>query len=228
MYLREIAIHADPAIVDRFPGGFVSAFHRDACCVAESLTHRLSRKLKSEDISKLQFNFTDVVDSPPQRLTALNILWPFGFATYQSTSGLEEKKLQIGASMQDAMHWVASIVGWERSIIQSAFAESIARRFVLEVFSKRLWISPSRRFKARVFARLDIKSIEFYAVLFKANQKQEQSRCLMGTTLPEIGAVDNFVRGARWLSDTTFSLTPESYPYPADKLTVDLSDLMVA
>jgi hypothetical protein len=65
MYLREVAVYADPGIVTRFPSGFVALFHRDTCCITELYRDLLRQSVKTPDTGKVNFTFTDQNGSAP-------------------------------------------------------------------------------------------------------------------------------------------------------------------
>src|SRR4051794_10497494 len=96
VFLREISIYANEEIVERFKGGFVHAFHTETICVAESLTYLLWRKLRSKDVEKVIFKFSDLAEGPPPLVTVYDIRWPFDFFRYCTLSDDSQKKRQIG------------------------------------------------------------------------------------------------------------------------------------
>lgn len=54
--------------------------------------------------------------------------------------------------------------GWESDVIGPGFEQAQKSYFVVEGFCKHSWVSPSGKFRVRVFGRLDLKSVELFAV----------------------------------------------------------------
>jgi DNA-directed RNA polymerase specialized sigma24 family protein len=65
MYLRDIAVYADEAIVTRFPSGFVAWFHRETCCITDLYFSVLGKKVATPDTVKANLLFTEHEGSAP-------------------------------------------------------------------------------------------------------------------------------------------------------------------
>lgn len=71
LYLRDLNIGADPEIVERYKGGFVNKFGRDASCITELYCYLIRRKIVTNDEPFVALTFTDTAGSLPEHMPFL-------------------------------------------------------------------------------------------------------------------------------------------------------------
>src|SRR5262245_49309879 len=105
MYLARIDVYADEAIVDRYKGGFVHKFHRQAQCVVEFYRALIRRRIVTRDTQTLIYEFTDLIATPPDKFIEWECRWPFDFAGYIAAADAVEKRRRIADALRDALVW---------------------------------------------------------------------------------------------------------------------------
>ena len=222
MYLREIAIHADHAIVERYKGGFVQRFGEETTCVTELYAHLIHRKVSVEDTSKVCFEFTDEADGPPESWGVCRCPWPFDFARYVESDAPAKKRMILDA-MQEALLWLASQEGWVTEPFVEAYEEMIRRDLMLETFAKKSWVSPNGKYRVRIWFNYDLEGIELTAVLFRNRSRREIARKPLGSARPFYGCLHYYLEVGEWTSDTTFVLRSPS-TFTRETWTADFSE----
>ncbi|MBN1591547.1 MAG: hypothetical protein JW888_18680 [Pirellulales bacterium] len=211
MYLRDINLSADDAIVERFKGGFVAQFFREASCISILYMELISRQIVTEKTpSVVAFKFTDELLEPPEKWAIGGCSWPFDFAKYvQSTPSV--KKRMIVDALQAALLWMASKMDWPLKPFETAYEEAIRRDLVLERMAKKSWVSPNKQYRVRVFFRYDLEGVELAAVLSKNRSSNELARLPLGVALPYHGCLADYLSDGRWTSNTEFILQSGSF-----------------
>ena len=135
LYLRDISIYADPAIVTRFASGFVGWFHCETCCITEAYRLMLRKTVATPDTTKVGLTFTDPKKSAPSiRLCGLGVvdaLWPFLFAQYVEGEDVQKKRMILD-ELHSALLWIAKERGWDPAGLEECHAEIVRRNFRLE------------------------------------------------------------------------------------------------
>src|SRR6266566_2197678 len=95
MFLRDIAIYADEAIVETSPPGFVGWFHRETCCITDLYITLIQRKIVTPDTAKICIVFAEAEKRPKMRqlIEVADVVWPFTFRHY--IEGKEDDKKRI-------------------------------------------------------------------------------------------------------------------------------------
>jgi hypothetical protein len=229
VYLREVAVYGDPAIVTHFPSGFVALFHRDTCCITEWYRSLLRQSLQTPDTRKVNFTFTDQNGSTPavrQLIDVADALWPFAFSEYVEQD-LAQKKHMILEAMDSALAWIAKERHWDIVRLEECREAALRSDLTLEGWSKQSWTNPDGRYRIRVGFRFKLGTVDFYAGVFKRGR--EIGREPLGSVAPEMGVADPVMRGAgEWLHKNVFRLVPGRTFFHVPKVwEVDLSDLLV-
>jgi len=215
LYLRDIDVGADHAIVERFRGGFVGRFSGEACCVLELFLSQMPpRKLATDGIAKVLFVFTDELNEPPaedsikELIDVLVLPWPFDFATYVTSEPYVKKKLVLD-SMTAGLHWLAEIYGWNTEPIDQAYEGCLAKDLKVAAFLKKSWLSPYERYRVRIYYTCDIDKMTLEAVLYKNRSRKVIARVPMGSDIP--GSAAGLIIQGKWTKRTVFSLETSSF-----------------
>lgn len=211
MFLRDIAIHTDERIVDRFPGGFVKRFHRESCGVTAIFISLLKKKLSAPGSPKLCFVFSDLVSKPPTTLAPLRLFWPFDFSRYVTLND-HEKARQIADALADAMDWIGKSVGWPDNVVRDIWNEVKSRNFVFQGTSRKSWTFPDHRFKARIDFHMDVSGVGLSAVISKNRSGQIVCRNHLDKLPAYDGCLLNYIDEGTWVSDLEFRLRTSSFP----------------
>jgi len=207
MFLRDIAIYADEAIVETSPPGFVGWFHRETCCITDLYITLLQRKIVTPDTVKVSILFTEAEKRPRMRqlIDVADVVWPFTFRRYIKADE-EEKKRLILDTLHDTLIWIATERGWNQRPLKAAYAQILELNLTFEGWSKRKWLSPDRKRVARIYFRQSLRDIELY-VLVLDRRGRELGRKFLGSTIPESGIAWSLIGGGRWKQKTRFALS---------------------
>lgn len=204
MYLRDLTVHADDAIVDRYKAGFVQRFHREACSVVESYLAEIYRKVVTGCTAKVGFTFTDETDELPHHSLQRHFYpWPFDFAAYTASSTNAKQRLVLDA-LQEALIWIARREEWDIDPFYAAYKAIIDRNFEFVGYSQKSWMCPRKQFRARLFFNWHLGGIDLYAVLFHNRSKTELARLPLGTGVPMAGILHEYLNAGKWESNTKF------------------------
>ncbi len=211
MFLRDLAIYADPEVADRLGGGFAGCFHRDTCAITDLYLFGLYRKVTTDDTAKLLLWVVDV-RSPSGQLprlvqlsNVLELYWPFDFDVYQAANDVQ-KRHQIIALLHNAATWAAMQKQWDARVFEEAHEYALGKELILNGFwTKTTWPSPDREFRVKVHYRVDLRSVELSAALFdRADRELERSSLYGG--VPENDCLRALIGKGRWKSKSTFEL----------------------
>ncbi|REJ87304.1 MAG: hypothetical protein DWQ29_09460 [Planctomycetota bacterium] len=160
MYLREIQSCADHEIAERFKGGFVGRFMDHVVCVDWPYSELIRGKVLANDDWKIFITFSDRYSTPSddEPCVSMRVHWPFDFATYQSESN-DAKKRRILTSVHAACLWVARRKNWSVQPFIDAYEKLLESGVCWTFMSKKQWISPTRRTKARIAVEMDLARI---------------------------------------------------------------------
>jgi hypothetical protein len=245
VYLRDIVVGADEEIVERFRGGFVHKFARDACCIERLYLKLISRKVRTRGTAKVVFTFTDLVDGPPDHSPGCCFYpWPFDFTSYVDAD-VPTKKRMILDALQQALLWIASKEGWKVQPFHDAYKEAIgiaskegwkvqpfhdaykeaiAAGLVFDGTSKKSWVSPCGKYRVRIYMRFDLEAVDFWAVLYRNRSSKELVRKFMGKGIPAPDCLHAYTSNGRWRSGTVFELRASTFI--GEEWTVDFRDVI--
>ena len=130
MYLRDLAVYADDSLVERYKGGFVQRFQREASSVVEPYLAEINRKVVTEDTAKIGFTFTDEIGKPPEYSPGRCFYpWPFDFAAYAASATHCGKQRLILESLHNALKWIAERKLWVTDPLDAAYKSITDRNF---------------------------------------------------------------------------------------------------
>lgn len=211
MYLRDITIHADESIVDDYQGGFVQRFHRQTECVVVPFQEAMRRRISTDGIVKVALKFTPSPSGNPRQLINVVVYsFHFDFAAYVAAA-LQEKKRRVLHAMTDALLHLGKIYDWESAPLLLARDQVLEQHLEFSGKSKKSWLCPARKYRARIGFELDLDSVELYAVLHKNRSTKEIGRVRLGADTPYHGCLDDFLRQGKWLSHTKFQISGGAY-----------------
>jgi hypothetical protein len=228
MYLRDVSVYADEAIVERFKGGFVGRFPDEASCVVDHYLTRLP-KVDGGKFCKVIYRFSDAMRRPASEgeieklIDVLVVPWHFDFSSYLQAERIHKKRMVLEA-LHEAMFWTASHFGWDKIPFETAYQAVIVAELRFNGVSTKSWRSPSKKWRARVSFEYDIDSVTLYALLFRNRTRDEVSRKVLGTAMPQYGCLRSYLRSGQWTSETVFELTLDLYWKKC--LAVDFSEYM--
>jgi hypothetical protein len=230
VYLRDIAVYADEMIVGTVPSGFVGWFHRETCCVAELYIGLLWRRVATPDTAKVNLVFTEqegFVPSVSQLFNTADARWLFRFSEYVQRD-VAEKKHMILDAMHSALLWIAKERQWDADALEASRAEVIRRNLSFEGLSKKSWVSPNPKLRARVGFSYGLRSVDFVVVIFD-RRGREIGRKPLGAVVPEMGIAHDVLKGTgKWSRRNVFRFLPDCYHIRLAKSgswEVDFSDL---
>ena len=106
-----------------------------------------------------------------------------------------------------------------------AYAEALNKALIFQGVSKKAWLSPNKRLKARIGFLHELRAIKFFVVICD-KKGNEVKRKPLGETVPEMGVVPWIMRQkGEWKAHNVFRLEIENvYFHVAKKWEVELSD----
>ncbi len=210
MYLAEIAVASDKRIDHRIGPDFARRFDIQTTCIEELYRSLTWRQIRTEDLAKVMFYFTDEIDSPPEKVAPMRCYWPFDFGRYRSVDA-ETKKRMILDTLQEAILWLAGKLGWDTGPLHAAYDEAVRRNLTLEGLLRKSWASPDRKYRMRVHYRFDLDAVYLEAVLFRNRSKREIARKPLGTGEPYPGCMTEYSAEGVWTSPTSFELRSSDF-----------------
>jgi hypothetical protein len=230
-YLRDIEVYADAIIVTKVPSGFVGWFHRETCCVAELYLGLLWRRVATPDTAKVNLVFTEqegFVPSVRQLIDVADARWLFRFSEYVERD-VAEKKHMILDALHSALLWIAEERKWDASSLEECRAEVICRNLSYEGLSKKSWLSPNPKYRAKVGFRYGLRAVDFFVVIFDRRGREIGNKPL-GAVVPEMGVAHEVLKGTgKWIRGKAFRFLPAGYHIRLPKSgswEVDVSDLL--
>ena len=83
---------------------------------------------------------------------------------------LGKKKLIID-TMQDALLWLAGKLDWQKEPFKEAYREAYRKNLMLEGFGKKTWVSPSSKYRVRIYSVFELEMVYLYGVLLEWRRK---------------------------------------------------------
>jgi hypothetical protein len=128
MKLRRFIIGADPAIMERFAGGFVQRFHRETICITLPYSIAVAAHKLNADSHTVAFRFSDAVGAPcrwSKPLPCHNLQWPFEFRGYVEEGDRTAKKRRILDALHAAAGEVATVYSWDKNVLAEAYTSLV-------------------------------------------------------------------------------------------------------
>lgn len=213
MFLRDVTIHADEAIVSNYKDGFVGKFARDVTCCTCLFLRLIYRKIETAGTVKLALTFTDNESlikehhhMYPEQPDVLIFRWLFPFDKYIESSELEKNRM-IFSEMSDCVRYLAAQYEWDSQPVVDALEQAEQDDYRFNGYLKPSWVSPDSRWRVRIYFDFGLEFMEYYCCLFKNRSKTELVRKYMGKVVPvQTGMkIDN--SEGKWLSDTQFEFS---------------------
>lgn len=225
MYLRDLAVHADDAIVERYKGGFVQRFHRETSSVVDPYLAEIHRKVVTKETAKIGLTFTDEILEPPEYSPGRCYYpWPFDFAAYTASPTNCAKQRLILESLHNALVWIAEREGWAIDPFNAACKTIIDRNFKFVGYSKKSWLCPNKRFRVRLYFDWQLDGIDLFAVLSRNRSTAEIARAHLGTAIPMAGILREYLNAGKWQSSSEFAVVA-SLPFRKEWV-ADFADLI--
>ena len=229
MYLRDIAIYADEGIVSNFPSGFVGWFHRETCCITELYLSLLWRKVRTPDTTKVHLEFMQQGGFAPtlrQLLGVADARWHFDFSGYHEQDDAGKKRLVLDALVA-ALLWIANEREWDTGPFEDCRAEVIRHELNFEGWSKKSWVSPNRRYRAKIAFRWELRKVNLSVGVFD-RRGRELGRKPFFSVVPEMGVLDPILKATgMWRRNNVFRLKVADIHFYVPKTPeVDLSDIV--
>ena len=220
MFLREIAIHADERIVDRFPGGFVKRFHRETCGVTEVFNSLLKKKLIGPNSPKICMTFSDLINEAPSSLTPLRILWPFDFSRYVVADDRTKAEL-VASALLSVLMWIGGKVNWPLEVIQDTWDQAKLQSFRYCGTWGKSWTSPTKHWKASVEIQMDVSGVDLAIVVTTRAKREVVRRFQIDKLLCYDGCLMNYISLGEWVSDSEFRLESSAFPPKEWRVAID-------
>jgi hypothetical protein len=229
MYLRDIAVYADERIADRYASGFVGWFHRESCCVTDLYSSVLGKSLTTLDTVKVNLLFTEHDALAPTLRQLINVAdadWEFDFSKYVDRD-VGGKKEMILDSLQEALIWIATKRKWDATGFRQCHAEIIRRNLDYSGWSKKSWVSPNAKYKAKIGFSFGLRIVDFFVGIFD-RKGREIGQKPMCSVVPEMGVAHLVLKGSgSWNDGNVFCVQiADSYFHLPKSWQVDCSDLL--
>lgn len=229
MYLRHMVVYADETIVDRFPSGFVGWFHRETCCVTDWYSSLLRKKVSTADTTKVHFKFVEhepFVPTVRQLIHVADAKWLFRFSEYAQRDDVGKKRMILDA-VQDALLWIAKDRKWDTGGFEECYAAMMARDLIFQGWSKKSWLAPDRKHRARIGFYFGLRAVDFCVGIFD-RKGNEIGRRSLGSVAPAMGIVDDVSKGiGQWRARGRFRLSiPFCCFHVPKSWDADVSDLL--
>ncbi|HET6882294.1 MAG TPA: hypothetical protein VFI31_19165 [Pirellulales bacterium] len=230
MYLRDIAVYADESIVEDFPSGFVSWFHRESCCITDFYASLLGKRVKTPDTVKVNLRFVPPEASAPsvrQLISVTDARWPFHFTEYAGLDAAGKKGMTLNA-VQAALLWIANERRWDVSGLEETYANVIDRNLEFTGWSKKSWPSPNPKYRARIGFYFGLRSVDFFVGIFD-RRRREVGRRPLGSVVPEMWMAHSVLKSqAKWIRRKIFRLQIDRVHFDLPKSwEADVSDLLI-
>jgi hypothetical protein len=230
MYLRDISIYAQEEIVDRYPPGFVGWFHRETCCITDLYCSLLGKRVATPNTAKVNLLFVEQEGLAPtikQLINVADVRWGFEFAEYANRD-VEGKKQMVLDALQAALRWIGTQRNWETRGLEDCYADVIRRNLRFEGWSKKSWINPNPKYRARIGFLFGLRTVEFFVGLFD-RRGREVGRKPLGSVAPEMGMAQLVLKGsARWIKGKVFRLQiADAYFHLPRSWEVNLAELLI-
>ncbi|MEQ8637305.1 hypothetical protein [Gimesia maris] len=217
MFLRDVAIHADKAIVSNYKDGFVGKFARDVTCCTYLFLRLIHRKIETAGVIKLALTFTDNESlikerhhMYPEQPDVLIFTWLFPFDKYIESSELEKKRM-IFSAMTDCVKYLATQYEWDSQPVVDALEQAEQDDYRFNGYLNPSWVSPDSKWRVRIYFECGLEFLEFYCCLFKNRSKTELGRKYMGRDVPVQTGNRIDKSDGKWLSDTQFELISPTF-----------------
>lgn len=228
MYLRGIIVSADEELVEKFKGGFVKRFHCESCWLADLYSSLLSRKIKTSDTAQLDLVFTDdaaTAGAVRQLLNVAEVRWLFDFDKYVVSDDSTKKHMLLDA-VHEALMWLGRQRNWDVGVFEACREEALRRNLTYGGISKRSWLSPDKKYRARVAFRYALTYVDFYVVVFDRRGRELGVKPL-GRTHTSLGVGPEMLRGTgKWGRRGKFRWLIPDYFWMEKEWSVDLSDIV--
>jgi hypothetical protein len=229
LYLRDIAIGADEQIAERFPSGFVGWFHRETCCITDLYCSVLGKKIPTPDTVKVNLVFSEQEAIAPSVIQLLNVAdakWEFDFSKYADRDVAGKKQMILDA-LHAALLWIAKTRQWDPGGFEECHAEVMRRNLRFEGWSKKSWVSPNPKYRAKVGFHFGLRAVDFFVGIFD-RKGREIGRKPLGKVVPEMGMAHLVLKGpGKWIGGNVFRLQiADVHFYLPKSWEVDLTDLL--
>lgn len=217
MFLRDVTIHADKAIVSNYKDGFVGKFARDVNCCTYLFLRLIHRKIETAGVIKLALTFTDNESlikerhhMYPEQPDVLIFTWLFPFDKYIAASELEKKRM-IFSAMTDCLKYLATQYQWDSQPVDDALKMAEQDDYRFNGYLKHSWVSPDSKWRARIYFDFGLEFVDYYCSLFKNRSRTELVRKYMGKVVPVQTGMKIDKSEGKWLSDTQFELISPTF-----------------
>ncbi|QDU12446.1 hypothetical protein CA11_02250 [Gimesia maris] len=217
MFLRDVSIHADKAIVSTHKDGFVGKFARDVTGCINLFLRLIHRKIETAGTAKLALTFTNnksLVKERhhmyPEQSDVLIFTWLFQFDKYVEASELNKKKM-IFSAMTDCVKYLATQYEWDTRPLNEARKQAEQDDYQFNGYLKHSWSSPDSKWRVRIYYECRLEFLEFSCCLFRNRSKTELFRKKMGRVVPAQGGYRIEESNGKWLSNTQFELISPTF-----------------
>ena len=215
MFLRDISMHCDHSLVEDYKGGFVGRFNGEATCISDLYISLLRRKVATADVAKLYilfgyFDGISGVENKTYGTGVLSIQSSFSFADYYHGSESEKKSL-LHASLHRICMRVATARSWDLTPFESAYVEALRCGLTFQGLARQTWLSPNRKYCARIHVKHELDGVYLSCVLTKANSHVEITRQCLGKAISGTVTLRDVIGNGEWISPTVFELCDRSF-----------------
>ena len=230
MYLRDVVVYADEAIVTDFPSGFVAWFHRETCCITDFYASLLRKKVETPDTAKVNLVFVQQQEGfapgVKQLIDVADARWPFHFLEYSQADAGGKKRMILDA-LQAALLWIAKNRQWDVRGLEECHAAVVDRKLEFKGWSKKSWLSPNPKYRARVGFYFGLRSVDFFVGLFD-RRSREIGRKPLASVVPEMWMAHLVLKGqGKWIRGKEFRFQiADSFSRLPKFWQVDVSDLL--
>ena len=193
-------------ISTRFP----VAVSPETCCVSELYLALLSRKIITEDTAKVNLvlnEYKGFARRVRQLLDVADAAWGFRFSAYCELNDDGNRKRMVLDALHSALHWMAEERKWDVGVFNRCRSQILDHNFEYAGWSKKSWLCPSRKFRARIGFDFGLRSVDFVVGIFD-RRAREIGRKPLGSALPEMGILALVLKSnSKWISGTTFRVT---------------------
>jgi hypothetical protein len=229
MYLRNLCVGGSVyGIFDYYKEHLHGRFQHHTCCISDNLINNIRRQVWTHSIAKINIGLMTKYDTIKTESHewdgVINLETYFDFDSYILLEQDVDKKRMIAYAVRDRLHQLFEERQWNFDPISKAIQKMEEENFIFEGILEKSWANPNNLYRTRLWFSYGLESVQFAAILYKNQSKQEICRRNLATIRPAEGCRYAYAENVCWISETILeSRTPDFAERVAQ---VDFADAM--
>lgn len=208
-YVQGIELTVDDSVASVEGGGFVGRLERESLCISEFYSSLVYGHILTTDeadrICIRLYSQSAASESILANRHGRYIYQPFDVQKYLATNDDMEKKKMILRAIHSGSLEAALAHNWSVRPLERANRLIMDNNWRYSGISGRSWQNENKNFKVKIRYRYELRSISFDAMLFRVSRSSVLAERRLGTGIPTVGALKNYIRKPQWVG-SVFSL----------------------